>query len=98
VPQVRLEPDAVEDLDRLILTHSLPADTRSRVRRSLGALERFPRLGRAVDEPWAPLRWTLGPWRWLVILYVYDEQEDFVSVLSFEDARSSCAVTSLTSP
>jgi hypothetical protein len=97
VAKVRLGPEAVEDLDRLILTHSLSADTRSRVRRSLSALERFPLLGRALDEPWAPLRWTLGPWRWLLILYIYDEQEDCVSVLSFQDARSSHAVTSLTS-
>lgn len=93
--EVRLGPEAVEDLDRLILTHSLPSDTRSRVRRSLGALERFPRLGRALDEPWAPLRWTLGPWRWLLILYTYDEQEDSVAVVSFQDARSSHAITSL---
>lgn len=93
--EVRLAPEAVEDLDRLILTHSLPADTRPRVRRSLGALERFPRLGRALDEPWAPLRWTLGPWRWMLILYAYDEQEDRVSVLSFQDARSSHAIASL---
>lgn len=96
--EVRLGPEAVEDLDRLILTHSLPADTRSRVRRSLGVLERFPRLGRALDEPWAPLRWTLGPWRWLLVLYMYDEQKDCVFVLSFQDARSSHAVTSLVSP
>ena len=95
--EVRVGPEAVEDLDRLILTHSLPADTRSRVRRSLGALERFPLLGRALEGPWAPLRWTLGPWRWLLIIYTYDELEDCVSVVRFEDARSSHAVTSLTS-
>ncbi len=95
--EVRVGPEAVEDLDRLILTHSLPADTRFRVRRSLGALERFPLLGRALEGTWAPLRWTLGPWRWLVIIYVYDEREDRVSVVRFEDARSSHAVTSLTS-
>ena len=40
--EVRLGPEAVEDLDRLILTHSLPADTRSRIRRSLGTLSAFP--------------------------------------------------------
>jgi hypothetical protein len=97
VAQVRLEPEAVEDLDRLILTHSLPADTKSRVERSLRALELFPLLGPAVDEPWAPLRWTLGPWRWLLVIYTYDERQDCVSVLSFEDARSSHAVTSLIS-
>jgi plasmid stabilization system protein ParE len=98
VTEVGLSPEAVEDLDRLILTHSLPADTRPRVKRSLGALERFPRMGRELDGPWSPLRLILGPWRWLLILYTYDEQEDIVVVLSFQDARSSYAVTSLSSP
>ncbi|MGC2374639.1 MAG: type II toxin-antitoxin system RelE/ParE family toxin [Solirubrobacteraceae bacterium] len=95
---VGLSPEAVEDLDRLIITHSLPADTRPRVKRSLGTLERFPRIGRELDEPWSPLRSTLGPWRWLLIVYTYGEQEDSVVVLSFQDARSSHAVTSLASP
>lgn len=95
---VGLSPEAIEDLDQLIVTHSLPADTRRRVGRSLGALERFPRIGRELDEPWSPLRLTFGPWRWLLIIYTYDEQEDSVVVLSFQDARSSHAVTSLSSP
>jgi hypothetical protein len=98
VADVGLSSEAVEDLDRLIITHSLPADTRSRVKRSLGALERFPRIGRELDGPWFPMRLTLGPWRWLLIIYIYEEQEDSVVVVSFEDARSSHSVTSLSSP
>ena len=85
---------AVEDLDRMILTHSLPADTRARVQRSLRALQRFPRLGRELQGRWMPFRLILGPWRWLLILYVYDEARDTVLIATIQDARSSSAATS----
>jgi hypothetical protein len=98
VTDVGLSPEAVEDLDRLIVTHSLPPDTKPRVRRSLGALERFPRVGRELEGRWTPFRLMLGPWRWLLIVYTYDEREDRVAVLSFQDARSSLSITSLASP
>lgn len=86
--------EAVEDLERLIVTHSLPVDTRERVRRSLRTLERFPRSGRELDEPWRPVRVMIGPWPWLLVLYSYEEREDVVLVLGFQDARSYQAVTS----
>jgi hypothetical protein len=92
--EVRLSTFAVEDLDRMILTHSLPADTRARVKHSLRALERFPRLGRELEGRWAPFRCILGPWRWLLILYIYDERQDLVLVATIHDARSSTAATS----
>ena len=89
--EVRLSLDAVEILDRMILTHSLPADTRDRVRRSLSVLEQFPRIGRQLEGRWGPLRLILGPWRWMLILYSYEEQDDLVLVVTFQDARSSAA-------
>jgi hypothetical protein len=94
VAEVRLTVAAVENLDRLILTHSLPPDTKIRMKRSLRVLERFPRIGRELEGSWRPFRFILGPWRWLLILYVYDEQEDVVLILTMQDARSSNAVTS----
>lgn len=84
---------AVEDLDRLIRTHSLPHDTRDRVRASLGQLERFPRLGPELAGRWSGFRFVLGPWRWMLLVYVFDEQEDRVIVATVQDARSSGAVT-----
>jgi hypothetical protein len=93
VAEVRLSAIALEDLDRLILTHSLPADTRARVKRSLRALERFPRLGRELAGRWDSFRFTLGPWRWLLIVYVYDEREDLVLIATIQDARSFAAAT-----
>jgi hypothetical protein len=94
VAEVRLSAIAVADLDRLILTHSLPQDTRARVKRSLLALERFPHLGRELEGRWRPFRFILGPWRWLLIVYVYDELRDVVVVVTIQDARSSAAATS----
>ncbi len=91
--RVELSLAAVEDLDRMIVTHSLPRDTRERVQRSLRMLERFPSVGRRLDESWGPLRFILGPWRWLVLVYVHDEKQDLVRVLTIEDARSSTSVT-----
>jgi plasmid stabilization system protein ParE len=95
VTVVRVSLAAVEDLERMILTHSLPADTRPRVRRSLKALESFPRLGRQLRGPWEPFRFILGPWRWLLIVYAYDESRDEVLILTIQDARSSTAATSV---
>ena len=91
--EVRLSVDAVEILDRMILTHSLPVDTRDRVRRSLSVLEQFPRIGRQLEGRWRPLRLILGPWRWMLILCSFEEHDDLVLVVTFQDTRSSAAAT-----
>ncbi len=77
----------------MILTHSLPPDTRERVRSSLRCLEQFPRIGPQLEGRWAPLRFILGPWRWMLIIYSYEELDDLVLVVGFQDARSSAAAT-----
>lgn len=92
--EVRLSAVAVEDLERVILTHSLPADTKARVARSLEPLSRFPLLGRELEGRWSPFRFILGPWRWMLILYIYDEPGDVVLIVTIQDARSSSAATS----
>ena len=91
--EVRLSVDAVNELDRMIVTHSLPPNTRERVRRSLRVLEQFPRIGRQLEGRWSRLRFILGPWRWMLIIYSYEEPEDLVLVVAFQDARSSAAAT-----
>lgn len=92
--EIRLSLAAAEKLERLILTHSLPQDTKDRVGRSLRIVEQFPHAGRELDGRWRPLRILIGPWRWLLILYEYDEQRDMVQVVAIQDARSSFAATS----
>lgn len=91
--RVELSAVAVEDLDRLILTLSLPQDTKARVRRSLRALEQFPLIGPELTGRWAGLRFWLGPWRWMLLVYVLIEAEDRVVVVTIQDARSSTATT-----
>jgi hypothetical protein len=93
VARVELADAAVEDLDRMIRTHSLPADTRQRVARSLRSLERFPLMGPALGGRWDGFRFVLGPWRWMLIVYVFFEAEDRVAVVTIQDARSSAAAT-----
>ena len=91
--RVELAASAVEDLRTLIRTHSLPADATARVVRSLRPLERFPLLGPELGGRWKGFRFMLGPWRWMVLVYVALESEDRVVVVTIQDARSSTAVT-----
>lgn len=88
---VELAAAAAEDLDRLIVTHSLPANTKERVKRTLKPLERFPLLGAELHGRWQDFRFVLGPWRWMVIVYVYLEDEDRIVVVTIQDGRSSTA-------
>jgi hypothetical protein len=93
VARVELALAAVEDLEGLIRTHSLPADTRARVARSLRALERFPLMGPMLSGRWEGFRFLLGPWRWLLLVYVFMASENRVVVVTIQDARSSTAAT-----
>ena len=61
------------------------------MRLRLEPLERFPRLGKELGGRWHPLRLVYGPWRWMFILYSYEETDDLVLVVSFQDGRSSAA-------
>lgn len=74
-------------------THSLPSDTRDRVRTSLEPLGRFPRLGPELTGRWEGFRFILGPWRWMLLIYVFDEHKDRVVVITIQDARTSSAAS-----
>lgn len=91
--RVELALAAVQDLDDLIRTHSLPADTRTRVARSLRSLERFPLIGPALSGRSEGFRFLVGPWRWLLLVYVLVEPEDRVVVVTIQDARAATAAT-----
>lgn len=93
MPRVELAAAAVEDLGVMMRTHSLPPDTPGRVVRSLGPLERSPLLGPPLTGRWEGLRFLLGPWRWMLLVYVVLEAEDRVVVVTIQDARSSAAAT-----
>lgn len=91
--RVEIARSAVEDLDRLAAALSLPADTRERVRVILRPLAEFPRIGAELTGPWEGLRFILGPWRWMLLVYEYHEADDRVVVITIQDARSSSVAT-----
>ena len=93
MPQIELSRRAVDDLDRLIATHSLPPDTRARARTVLAPLVTFPELGRQLDGRWAQHRVLLGPWRWMLLVHRLDPDNDRVVIVTIQDARSSAAAT-----
>jgi plasmid stabilization system protein ParE len=77
----------------MIATHNLPTDARARVRRSIEPLARFPLLGAPLEGPWRGYRFLLGPWRWMLIVYAYDEETDVVGIATIQDGRTSTAAT-----
>lgn len=91
--EVRLAKAAEADLGRLIEFLALPGDTRLRVKRSLFVLGEFPLIGRALHGRWRPLRFIVGPWSWMLLVYTYDEPSDVVTVVTIQDARSAVAST-----
>lgn len=82
---------ARDELRDLIETRRLPADTRERIARSLLTLEEFPRAGKQLSGVWRDFRALIGPWGWLIIVYMYIEPDDRVVVIAFHDARTSDA-------
>ena len=90
--RVELSAAAVDDL---IASHGLPPDTLPRVVRSLRSLDRFPLAGRALTGRWHGFRFLVGPWRWMLLVYVYIETDDRVVVVTVQDARRSSSATTL---
>lgn len=94
MPRVEISRRAVANLDYLILSRSLPADTRERVRQILLRVAALPHLGRELEGRWGDHRVVLGPWRWMLLVYRIDDDNDRVVVVTLQDARSSTAATS----
>jgi len=88
VAQVVITPVAERGVDEAISALSLPGDTWGRIARSLRVLETFPLAGPVLEGRWAPARFVLGPWSWMILLYSYDEASDRVFVVAMHDARS----------
>lgn len=84
---------AVRDLRDLIRTHRLPENTTERVRRSLRPLADLPELGAELDAEWAPRRFVLGPWRWMIVVHRFYPDRDLVAILAIVDGRTSTSPT-----
>jgi plasmid stabilization system protein ParE len=94
VTRLEWSEQTLSGLDRLVLTHSLPTDTRERVEASAQPLERFPRIGpeiRTLAD--GSLRFLVGPWPWLLIIYLYLEADERVVIVSVADGRAAESTT-----
>ncbi|HKV87680.1 MAG TPA: type II toxin-antitoxin system RelE/ParE family toxin [Candidatus Dormibacteraeota bacterium] len=92
--RVEVSRTAAADLDRLVRTHSLPKNTKQRFKGSVRRLALFPKLGPELAGRWSGFRFVLGPWRWMLVVYVYIEDEDRVVIVTVQDARTSFAARS----
>ncbi|HEY8816483.1 MAG TPA: hypothetical protein VIP57_15445 [Candidatus Dormibacteraeota bacterium] len=91
MPVIEVTRQARDELRGLIDTRQLPADTRERVSRTLLVLKEFPRAGKQLAGIWRDCRALIGPWGWLIVVYMYIDAEDRVVVIAFHDARTSDA-------
>ena len=89
--KVEVTRQARDELRALVESREPPADTRQRVGRSLLVLEEFPRAGKQLSGVWRDCRALIGPWGWLVVVYLYIEAESRAVIVAFHDARSSDA-------
>lgn len=93
MPTIEVTRHARDELQDLIETRDLPDNARDRVARSLRTLEKFPQAGKRLSGVWRDCRALIGPWGWLIVVYVYFEAEDRVVIVAFHDARTSTAAT-----
>jgi plasmid stabilization system protein ParE len=93
VPRVIVTPRAIADPRDLTLALGLPPDTLARVQRSLKILERFPLAGRALTGRWEGTRFLIGPWPWMILLYIHDAPGEAVYVVAVHDGRNSSSAT-----
>lgn len=91
--KVEIANAASRDLERLVESHSLPASTKARVARSLEMLADFPLAGAQLTGRWRDMRFVLGPWRWMIIVYRYLPEADRVIVATIQDGRSAASPT-----
>ena len=92
--QVIVSPRAQGDIEDAIALLRLPDNTWLRVHRSLQVLKTFPLGGRELEDRWSGARFVLGPWRWMVLIYRYEEASERIYVVAVHDARSGSSVMS----
>jgi plasmid stabilization system protein ParE len=93
VARIVVTPRAQRDVDEAISALNLPDDAWTRIGRSLRVLETFPLAGPELAGRWAPTRFVIGPWSWMILLYRYEESSDLVYGVAMHDGRSAASAT-----
>ena len=93
--QVIVTPRARRDVDEAISALNLPDNAWTRIGRTLRALEAFPLAGPGLSGRWAPARFVIGPWSWMILLYHYEESSDRIYVVAMHDGRWAASATAV---
>ncbi len=84
---------ARSDLVHLIEARGLPANAPARVRASIEPLASFPQIGKRLTGRWRGFRVILGPWPWMLVVYIHEEAANTVTIVAIHDARSAASAT-----
>jgi hypothetical protein len=79
---------ARRDVLRAMSALDLPADTWPQIARCLRGLKSPPSAEGRLEGRWAPARFVLGPWPWMILLYRCDEAADEIFLVAMHDARA----------
>jgi plasmid stabilization system protein ParE len=79
---VVVSPRARRNLEWLIESGTQPATTLARFQRSIEPLGHFPLMGAPLQGRWSDFRFVLGPWRWMIVVYQYDDAVDVVGIVT----------------
>jgi hypothetical protein len=60
---------------------------------SIEPLASFPQIGKRLTGRWRELRVLLGPLAWMLVVYVYAETTDTLTVVAIHDARTMSSAT-----
>lgn len=93
--QVIVTPRAQRDVDEASSALNLPDGAWARIGRSLRVLETFPLAGPELAGRWAPTRFVIGPWSWMIMLYRYEESTNRLDVVAMHDGRSAASATAV---
>ena len=52
-------------------------------------------MGAQLTGRWSDFRFLLGPWRWMILVYVVLDDGDRVVVVAVQDGRSAAAATTV---
>jgi hypothetical protein len=63
------------------------------VKVQLRRLGDFAWSGQLLFGTWEGVRYTLGPWRWMLIVCFFDKEANEVIIATIQDSRSASAVT-----
>lgn len=91
--EIRVSDAAWSSLEHLAESRSLPSGAKERALEIAEHLGQYPQMGSPLPHAHHDLRYLLGPWPRMILVYAYSTDEDVVTLIGVEDSRQADAVT-----